>query len=79
MARHEQDLGLRTEAVIAIGVSKFSPNHKGNAVAFEEVLSEAKADNEPMIREAAAARNPSPATSSTACGDRCAFYFHFSS
>ena len=55
MARNEQDIGLRAEAVLMIGVSKYKPDQKGNAVAFQEIMDAGKTDPDPMIQKAAAA------------------------
>jgi len=53
MARNDKDLGTRIEAILSIGVLKFNPKTKGNAAAFEDILAEAQADENPLIAEAA--------------------------
>ena len=38
-----------------VGVAKFKPGHAGNAAAYEEILADAKKDEDPLIQKAGAA------------------------
>jgi hypothetical protein len=52
MAKNEQDLSLRIEAVLALAIVKHAPGSKANLRVIEEAIEQAKSDANPLIAKA---------------------------
>jgi hypothetical protein len=56
IAEHDEDLSFKSEAVLVLGLRKFSPaGKKGNKTAIEEAIKRLQSDEEPLIAKAAKA------------------------